>query len=77
MHVHMDTQIEQSSCYDRTASNLLLLRLLDDPVQKQNTWKCLADIRWLVKDQICFNENERIIIHFYRKPDARHIQAVR
>jgi competence protein ComEC len=71
IHVHRDTQIEQSSCYDRTTSNLLLLRLLDDPVQKQNTWKCLADIRWLVKDQICFNENERIIIHFYEKPDAR------
>ena len=70
IHVHRDTQIEQSSYYDRTTSNLLLLRLLDDPVQKQNTWKCTADIKWLVKDHICFNENERIIIHFYRKPDA-------
>jgi competence protein ComEC len=71
MHVHRDTQIEQSSCYDRNTSNLLLLRLANDPVQKQNTWKCLADIKWLVKDQICFNENERIIIHFYGKHDAR------
>jgi competence protein ComEC len=71
VQLHKDTQIEQSSCYLQKRSNLLLLRLLDDPVQKQNTWKCLADIKWLVKDHICFNENERIIIHFYKKPDAR------
>jgi competence protein ComEC len=71
VQLHKDTQIEHSSCYLQKQSNLLLLRLLDDPVQKQNSWKCLAHIKWLVKDHICFNENERIIIHFYKKPDAR------
>jgi competence protein ComEC len=72
---HKDTQIEQSPCYLQKQSNLLLLRLLDDPVQKQNSWKCLADIKWLVKDHICLNESERIIIHFYKKPDARQYSA--
>lgn len=71
VHLQKDIQIEQTSCYIPNRPNLLLSRLVDEPVQKQNTWKCLADIKWLVKDHICFHENERIIIHFHQKPDDR------
>src|SRR5450755_1178349 len=66
--IHQDIQTEQSYCYTKNQSNLLLLRLLGDPVQKKNTYKCLARVSWLYKDHTCFNENERIFVHFYKKP---------
>src|ERR1700688_2420301 len=60
IHVHQDIQAEQSSCYVKGQSNLLLVRLLGDPFQKQNSYKCSAQIKWLTKGHTCFNENERI-----------------
>jgi competence protein ComEC len=75
MGVHQDTQIEQSSCYIQNHPNLLLLRLLNDPVQKQDSYKCLASVQWLSKDHTCFTENERIFVHFYKKPDADQYSA--
>ncbi len=71
MHVHQDIQTDQSSCYIKGQSNLLLARLLGDPIQKQKSYKCLAQINWLTKDHTCFNENERIFIYFSKKPDPR------
>ncbi len=71
MHVHQDIQIEQSSCFMKGQSNLLIARLLGDPVQKQNSFKCLALVKWLIKDHTCFNENERIFLYFNKKPDGR------
>lgn len=71
VYVHQDTQIEQSSCFVKGQSNLLLARLLGDPVKKQNSYKCLALVRWLIKGQTCFNENERIFLYFSKKPDGR------
>ena len=71
MNVHQDIQTDQSSCYIKGQSNLLLVRLLGDPVQKQKSYKCSAQINWLTKDHTCFNENERIFIYFSKKPDPR------
>ncbi|HEV3223632.1 MAG TPA: ComEC/Rec2 family competence protein [Puia sp.] len=71
MHVHMDIQAEQSSCYVKGQPNLLLVRLLGDPVQKPNSYKCFALVKWLTKDHTCFNENERIFVYFAKKPDPR------
>ncbi len=71
VNVHQDIQTDQSSCYEKGQSNLLLVRLLDDPVQKQKSYKCIAQINWLTKDHTCFNENERIFIYFSKKPDPR------
>lgn len=71
IHVHLDIQADQSSCYEKGQSNLLLVRLLGDPVQKQKSYKCSAQINWLTKDHTCFNENERIFIYFSKKPDPR------
>ncbi len=71
IHVHQDIQVEQSSCFVKGQSNLLLARLLGDPVQKQNSYKCLALVKWLIKGQTCFNENERIFLYFSKKPDGR------
>ena len=71
MNVHQDIRTERSSCYIKGQSNLLLVRLLGDPVQKQKSYKCSAQINWLTKDHTCFNENERIFIYFSKKPDPR------
>jgi len=71
VYVHQDIQAEQSSCYVKGQSNLLLVRLLGDPVQKQNLYKCSAQVKWLTKDHTCFNENERIFVYFSKKPDPR------
>jgi competence protein ComEC len=75
MRIHQDIQIEQSSCYVQNQPNLLLLQLLNDPVQKQNSYKCLASVQWLSKDHTCFTENERIFVHFYKKPDPDQYSA--
>jgi competence protein ComEC len=64
MHIHQDKQVEDSHCYDKTRTNCLLLQILSDPVQKKNTYKCLARINWLVKGQTCYYQNEKILIYF-------------
>ena len=69
--VHQDIQTNQSSCYVKGQSNLLLVRLLGDPVKKQNSFKCSAQVNWLAKGHTCFTENERIFIYFGKKPDPR------
>ena len=69
--VHQDVQTDQSSCYVKGQSNLLLVRLWGDPVQKQKSYKWSAQVNWLTKDHTCFNENERIFIYFSKKPDPR------
>jgi len=71
IYVHLDIQSDQSSCYIKGQPNLLLVRLLEDPLQKQNSYKCSAQVKWLTKDHTCFNENERIFIYFSKKPDPR------
>ncbi len=68
-HLHQDVQVRQSACWSQNQRNLYLLRLVSEPVQKQNTWKCSGDLKWLVKNDTCYHENESIIIHFYKKPD--------
>jgi competence protein ComEC len=71
VHIHSDIQVGQTACYSRDQSNLLLLRVLSDPVQKQNTFKTVAMVSWLIKNQTCFFENEKILIYFREKPDPR------
>jgi len=75
IHVHQDTRTDQSACYIKGQSNPLLVRLLGDPVQKQKSFKCLAQVNWLTKDHTCFNENERIFIYFSKKPDPRQYSS--
>ena len=64
MHVHQDKQVEDSNCYDKTHANCLVIKILSDPVQKKNTYKCLARIDWIIKNQNCYYQNERILIYF-------------
>ena len=73
MSVHQDITIEESSCFSKNCSNLLLLRILTDPVPKQKSWKAIAKITCLFKDQRCFVENEKILVYFDKNLDARQV----
>ncbi len=73
MYVHQDITIEESSCFSKNCSNLLLLRLLSDPVRKQKSWKAVAKITGLLKDQHCFVENEKVLVYFDKNLDARQV----
>jgi competence protein ComEC len=73
MYVHEDITVEKSSCFSKNCSNLLLLRLLSDPVPKQKFWKVVAKITGLLKDQRCFVENEKILVYFDKNLDAGQV----
>jgi competence protein ComEC len=73
MQVHEDKTIEQSSCFTKNHPNRLLLQVLSDPVQKKNSHKCIAIIRWLLKDQTFYYESEKILVYFNKDQDALQI----
>ena len=75
MHFHQDIPVEQSSCFSKKPANCLLLRLLSDPVPKQNSWKVVARVSWLCKNQCCYFENEQILVYFNKKLDARQVSS--
>ena len=72
MSIRKDIQVEQSFYYKKNQKNVLLLRNLSDPVSKQHSLKCIACIRWLVRDHSCFHENEKIFVYF-KNVDAPRI----
>ena len=73
LFVHQDIQVNHSSCFEKNRSNYLLLQVLSEPVPKQNSWKCVARVSWLYKDQACYYENEKILVYFNKKLDARQL----
>ena len=74
MFTNLDLPVERSPYFLKNGSNCLLLRILSDPVSKQNSLKCEATIRWLTKDQACFHEKEKIIVYFNKKLDSRQLK---
>jgi len=70
VHEHRDIPVEHTLCFAKNQPNCLLAVLLSDPSPKQKTYKTVAAIRWLVKDQACYHENEKIIVYFDNKLDA-------
>jgi competence protein ComEC len=75
MFVHQDKQIEISSGIHKTQSNYLVLQILNDPVRKQKSFKCLGQIRWLINQQNCFKENEKILVYFNKKSRQPTVSA--
>jgi len=75
MYVHQDKTLEESSCFSKNRSNLLLLRLLSDPVPRQKSWKAVAKITGLYKDQRCFFENEKVLVYFNKNLDAGQVSG--
>jgi competence protein ComEC len=47
----------------------LVMQLTSDPVSKPNSLKCTGQILWLIKDQSCFHENEKILVYFPKKTE--------
>ncbi len=75
MHIHRDINIEESSCFSKNCSNLLLLRVLSDPVLKQRSWKTVVKVIGLIKDQRCFVENENVLVYFNKNIDAGQVSG--
>lgn len=75
VYVHRDKTVEESFCFSKNHSNLLLLRLLTDPVPRQKSRKALAKITGLFKDQRCFFENEKVLVYFSKNLDARQVSG--
>jgi competence protein ComEC len=75
MNIHEDISVEESSCFSKSGSNLLLVRLLTDPVPKQKTRKAVAKIIGLIKDQRCFVENEKVLVYFNKNLDAGQVSG--
>jgi len=75
MFVHQDKQIEVSSGINKTQSHFLVLQILNDPVPKQKSYKCLGQIRWLINQQNCFKENEKLLVYFNKKSGHPSVSA--
>jgi competence protein ComEC len=75
MVVHQDKQIEDTACFVKNQPNCLLLRLLSDPAPKQKSYKCLASVSWLIKNQMCYVEQEKILLWFNKKPETPRLSA--
>lgn len=75
MFFHEDITVESTSCYSQNRPNLLLLRLLTDPVPKQKSWKTIARIDWLIRDRQCFVENEKVLVYFNKNIDAGQVSC--
>jgi hypothetical protein len=73
MYVYQDITVEISSCFSKNCSNLLLVRILTDPLPRQKSWKAVAKITGLFKDQRCFVENEKILVYLYKNLDAGQV----
>jgi competence protein ComEC len=64
MFARKDIQIDDSPCFTKNKSNYLLARILTEPVSKQHSLKCIAEIEGLIRNQACFHENEKIFVYF-------------
>jgi competence protein ComEC len=68
MYLHRDIPADQSYCFSSNQPNLLLLRLLSDPVQKKHSYKTVAQVSWLTRNQHCYYEKEKLFVYFKNKP---------
>jgi competence protein ComEC len=71
--IHRDKPVEQSTCFVKDQPNLLLLRVLDGPVLKSHSYKCIATISWLITGGNCYREDEKVIVYFKNKESALKI----
>jgi competence protein ComEC len=60
---HRDIQITQTYGHNQKKSDFLVLQLLSDPVQKSKTRKCIAQILWNCRNQICYGAKEKILVY--------------
>jgi competence protein ComEC len=75
MHLHQDKPIIESGYDAKTKKNYLFIQIIIDPVQRKSSFKCLAKIIWLVKDQTSHYQNEKVLIYFKNNPLLRHVTS--
>jgi competence protein ComEC len=73
MHLHQDKPLTESGYNINSNKNYLLIHIMNDPVQKRSSYKCLARIECLVKNQTCFYQNEKVLIYFNNDRLSRQI----
>ena len=64
MHLHEDKPLTESEYYSNSNKNYLLIQVMNDPVQRRSSYKCLARIDCLVKNQTCYYQNEKVLVYF-------------
>jgi competence protein ComEC len=64
MYFHQDKPITKSAYENKGNKSYLILQVINDPVQRKSSFKCLAKINWIVKNQTCYYENEKLLIYF-------------
>ena len=74
-HLHMDRPLVESEHYHDRNKNYLIIHVMTDPVQKRSSYKCLARIECLVKNETCFYQNEKVLIYFNNKRPPRQVTA--
>jgi competence protein ComEC len=73
MHLHQDKPIKESDYDPKRNKNYLFIQVINDPVQRKTSIKCLAKINWLVKDQSCYYQNEKVLIYFKNDQLSRQL----
>lgn len=64
MYLHQDKPVKESACFEKNQSNLLVIELLNDPVQKKSSHKCIAKVCGLLKNNTGYYEEEKILLYF-------------
>jgi competence protein ComEC len=73
MHLHQDKPLIESGYNVNSNKNYLLIHILNDPVERKSSYKCLARIECLVKNETCFYQNEKVLIYFNNEQFSRQI----
>ena len=73
MHLHQDKPLTETGYYVNSKRNYLFIQILNDPVQKKNSYKCLARIECLVHNQNGLYQNEKILIYFKNDRLSRRV----
>ncbi len=63
MHLHQDKPLIESE-YFTSDKNYLIIHVISDPVQKRSSYKCLAIVECIVKNQNCYYQNEKVLVYF-------------
>ena len=73
MHFHQDIPMTESEYYSKSNKNYLLIQVMNDPVQRRSSYKCLARIECLVKNQTCYYQNEKALVYFNNDKSSRQL----
>ena len=73
MHLHQDKPLTESEYYSKSNKNYFLIHIINDPVQRRSSYKCLARIECLVNNQTCYYQNEKVLVYFNNDKLSRQL----